>query len=206
MLPLVGTGLPVAVCEGRELTKKDVGRWVVRTRPNSSGTDWSFSVCGSTIEEWKNQVVKVVALKRGQLTIEDREGHQYHLDEERSQDAGWLTLEEFKDRKMTYMSLSYETFIKETKKLDKSDEGKTFVRVKPFGLMDKSFMPYLPKTRESENIQWNSVVVKEVRPNRVTILPYFGFNTVLKDNYVESDGWVELSVFQAALIKKGFKL
>jgi len=203
IVPSVGTGVPVAVCEGRALTKRDVSRWVVRTRPNSAGTDGSFLVGGSTIEQWKNQVVRVVEIKRAQVKVEDKEGNQFLVNDEMSNDEGWLTLEEFKDKKVTYFTMSYESFIRGSKKLDKSDEGKTFVRIKPFGVSDSSFMP---RMCVEGIIEWNSVVVKDFKPNHITILPYFGFNTVLKGGYAESDGWIEISVFKAAMIKKGYTL
>lgn len=201
MVSDVAIGLPTAMCEGRMLTKQDVKRWVVRTMPNRAGTDWSFTVRGSTIEDWKRQVVQVLTIRRGHVEVADKQDQKYILDEEMSNDTGWLTLEEFSGREIRYVEMPYSLFIKETKCLDENDVGKTFVRAVPFGGTDRTFMP-----KFHTSIDWNQVEVKAYKPGSITVIPYFGFKTTLKQEYALSNGWIELEKFKAAIVAMGFPL
>ncbi len=200
--PVYALGLPAPTCEGRELTKRDVGRWVVRTRPSNAGSDWSFTVRGSTIEEWKRQVVKVIAIKRAQVYVEDRGGKTYVLDDEMSNDTGWLTLEEFRTRKVSYVNLPYSTFIKETKWLEASDVGKKFVRVANNGALDVNFI--LPEFTLSQ-IDLFAVEVLAYKYNKITI-SFDGRKIELKDDYALAAGWVEVNAFKEAIKKQGIIL
>lgn len=200
--PVYALGLPVPTCEGRELTKRDVGRWVVRTRPNNAGSDWSFTVRGSTIEEWKRQVVKVIAIKRAQLYVEDKGGKTYVLDDEMSNDTGWLTLDEFTSKKVSYANMPYSTIIKDTKCLEAGDVGKKFVRVAKNGALDANFI--VPEFTLSQ-IDLFAVEVLAYKPNKITI-SFEGRNIVLKDDYAQTGGWVEINAFKEAIKKQGIIL
>lgn len=199
--PLYALGLPVPTCEGRELTKRDVGRWVVRTRPNSANSDWSFTVKGTTIEDWKNQVVKVVSVKRARIQVEDKKGNVFLLDEEKSQDAGWLTLEEFIAKKVSYSVLPYSSFIKETKHLDASDVGKKFLRIANNGALDSNFVTL---KFSLDKIEACAIKILSYKPGRIAV-QYDGQKITLKDDFAQSGGWIELSAFQEAIRNQGIK-
>lgn len=201
--PYCDAGIPTVTCDGRMLSKRDVGRWVVRTMPNNTGTDWSFTVRGSTIEEWKNQVVKVVAIKRSQVEVEDKRGQRHFLDEELSNDKGWLTLEELIEKKnISYIQAPYSTFISNTKRLDEGDVGKEFVRTTRFGLMDTSFMPVV---YTSGKINLHAIKVLDFKPNKITALSD-GLKITLKDEYARAGGWVEAKDFMKAIEQNGIKV
>lgn len=202
MAPISSMGIPIPMCEGRALSKRDVGRWVVRTMPNNVGSDWSFTLRGSTIEDWKKQVVKVIGIRRAQVEVENKEGKRFLLDDEMSNDSGWLTLEEFIQREVKYMQMPFSTFINESKCLYASDVGKKFIRLNRNGFLDPNF---IVSELTTPVIDLCAVEVLTVNPKRIAIR-WDGREINLKDDYARADGWVEVSVFKEALKKQGLDL